>query len=174
MKKTILTAAVTICAMGVLFAGISLIIIYSGAYSVAATSPHSKLVEGLIGTALDESVEAHAKGLKAPASALAAKGRAGFMNYEMLCVKCHGAPGVETPEIGKGMYPPAPELAKAADDLSMEEVYWIMANGIKDTGMPAFRRGHDEEDLWMVASFVKRLNKISAKDYESLRQGGGG
>ena len=55
----------------------------------------------------------------------------------------------------------------------MAEVYWIISNGIKDTGMPAFKASRKEEDLWLLASFVKRLNGMSAKDYQSLRPGGG-
>ena len=171
--KTRTTVAITVGAVGVLSALGSIIVIATGAYNVAATSPHSKLVEWVLGATMDRSVEVRADGLKPPAAALTAKGKAGFQDFESLCVMCHGAPGVEATEIGKGLYPPAPELSEAAGDLSMEEVYWIIANGLKDTGMPAFKASHKEEDLWLIASFVKRLAGMSAKDYLSLGPGGG-
>ena len=81
-----------------------------------------------------------------------------------------GPPGVETPETGKGMYPHAPVHSEAAQDDNLQELYWVVANGIKDTGMPAFKYRHDEEELWMVASFIKRLSTITAKDYAAMRR----
>jgi mono/diheme cytochrome c family protein len=172
--KTRTTVAITVGAVVVLSAAGALIVISTGAYNVAATSPHSKPVEWVLGAMADRSVEARAGGLKPPASALAAKGKEGAQEFdENLCAMCHGAPGVEPGEIGKGLYPPAPDLSKEIGDLSMAEIYWIIANGIKDTGMPAFRANHKEEELWRLASFVKRLNGMSANDYRSLRPGGG-
>ena len=170
--KTRTIVAMTVVAMGVLSAAGSAIVIATGAYNVAATSPHSKPVEWLLGAMMDRSVEVRAGRLKPPAAALAAKGKAGFEDFEKLCVGCHGAPGVEPSEIGKGLYPPAPELSGAADDLSMAEVYWIVSNGIKDAGMPAFKASRNEEELWLLASFVKRLVGMSAKDYLSLGPAG--
>jgi mono/diheme cytochrome c family protein len=171
--KTRTTVAITVGAAGVLFALGSLIVIATGAYNVAATSPHSKPVERVLNATMDRSVEVRARRLKPPAAALTAKGSAGFQDFENLCVICHGAPGIEATEIGKGLYPPAPDLSKATDDLSVAEVCWIIANGIKDTGMPAFQASHSEEDLWRIASFVKRMGGMSAKDYQSLMAGGG-
>ena len=170
--KTKTTVAVTVVAVGVLSAVGSLIVIATGAYNVAATSPHSQLVEWVLGATADRSVEVRAARLKPPEAALTAKGRAGFEDFERLCVICHGAPGVEATEIAKGLYPLPPELSKATDDLSMAEVYWIISNGIKDTGMPAFQASHKEEELWLIASFVKRLAGMSAKDYQSLGPAG--
>ena len=141
---------------------------------MAATSPHSKPVEWILGTTADRSVAVRAGRLKPPAAALEAKATAGYSGFEKnLCVMCHGAPGVEPTEIGKGLYPRAPELSTATDDLSMAEVYWIIANGIKDTGMPAFKASQKEEDLWLIAAFVKRLAGMSAKDYQNLGSAGG-
>jgi mono/diheme cytochrome c family protein len=111
--------------------------------------------------------------LTPPATALKANGSEGLREFEdNLCIKCHGAPGVEATEIGKGLYPSPPELSKSTDE-SLAEDYWIIANGIKDTGMPAFKTSLKEEDLWLLASFVKRMAGMSAKDYQSLRSGGG-
>ena len=166
--KTGATVAITVGAVCVLAAVGATIVIATGAYNVAATSPHSKPVEWVLGATVDRSVEVRAGRLKPPAAALNAKGKAGLQEFEdNLCVMCHGAPGVEATGIGKGLYPPAPELSKAVGDLSMEEIYWIIANGIKDTGMPAFKASR-QENLWLIASFVKRLNGMSASDYQRL------
>jgi mono/diheme cytochrome c family protein len=159
--------------MVLLCAGVGAIVLYSGVYNVAATAPHSRLVAAILDAGQDASVEEHAKGLEPLASALEAKGRAGFVGYEKMCVGCHAAPGVERSDVGKGLYPPAPELW-TKKYLTMSEVYWIETNGIKDTGMPAFGRTHEADELWQVASFVMRLGKMSAKDFDTLRKGGAG
>jgi len=167
------TVAITVGAVIVLSAVGSLIVIATGAYNVAATSPHSGLVEWALGAAMDRSVAVRAAGLKPPAAALNAKGNAGFLGFnDYLCVMCHGAPGVYPTVVGNGLYPRPPELSKSTGDMSMEEVYWIITNGIKDTGMPAFP-ACPKEERWLIASFVKRMNEMSAKDYKSLGPGGG-
>ena len=172
--KTRTTVAVTLVSAAVLSAAGAFIVIATGAYNVAATSPHSKLVERVLFAAEDRSVEVRAAGLTPPEAALKASGREGFQEFDAnLCAMCHGAPGVEPTAIGKGLYPSAPELSKAAADLSMAEVYWIVSNGIKDTGMPAFTGSLHEKDRWLIASFVKRLAGMSAKDYQSLSPAGG-
>lgn len=172
--KTGTTVAITLGAAAVLSAAGALIVIATGAYNVAATSPHSKPVEWVLGTTMDRSVEVRAARLIPPEAALKATGRAGFQEFDdNLCVMCHGAPGVEATGIGKGLYPSAPELSKATGDLSMAEIYWIITNGIKDTGMPAFEASLPEKDRWLMASFVKRLAGMSAKDYQNLRPAGG-
>jgi len=56
-----------------------------------------------------------------------------------MCVMCHGAPGVERFDAGKGLYPDAPDLAEAAPDWTLQETYWITKNGIKDTGHAGVR-----------------------------------
>ncbi|MCX5909784.1 MAG: cytochrome c [Deltaproteobacteria bacterium] len=48
------------------------------------------------------------------------------------------------------------------------EIYWIVRNGIKMTGMPAFGPTHNEDELWAIVAFVKRLPDLSSKEYESL------
>jgi len=171
--KTKTTVAITVGSVAVLSAVGSLIVIMTGAYNVAATSPHSKPIMWLLEVTKHRSVEVHAGGLKPPATALKENEREGFREYEdNLCVMCHGAPGVEAKEIGKGLCPPPPELWKSTDE-SLAEDYWIISNGLKDTGMPAFKTSLKEEDLWLLASFVKRMTVMSAKDYQSLRSGGG-
>ena len=164
--------AITVGAAAVLATAASLIVIETGAFNVAATSPHSKPVEWVLSETMDRSVAVRSAGLKPSQAALNAKGAAGFKEFANRCVLCRGGPGVEASEIGKGLYPPAPELSKATGDLSMAEVYWIISNGIKDTGMPAFKTGHQDEQLWLIASFVKRLEGMSAEDYRKLSQAG--
>lgn len=55
-----------------------------------------------------------------------------------MCAVCHGAPGEERGEVGKGMNPTLPRLERVADQWSDREIFWILKHGIRLAGMPAF------------------------------------
>jgi mono/diheme cytochrome c family protein len=52
--------------------------------------------------------------------------------------------------------------------VSERELYWIVKNGIKMTRMPGFGPTHDEEKLWTIVAFVKRMPDLQAKEYEAM------
>jgi len=72
---------------------------------------------------------------------------------------------VEKSEVGLGLNPPAPDLAESAADLSPGEIFWILKNGIKMTGMPAFGPTHDDAKLWDITAFVGRLADMTPEQY---------
>src|SRR5262249_49344791 len=89
---------------------------------------------------------------------------------------CHSAPGVGSGELAKGMYPQPPVLTDAASLWSSGELFWIIRNGIKMSGMPAWP-DHSDEDIWNIVAFLGRLPGMSNKDYgnfikESIEDGG--
>jgi mono/diheme cytochrome c family protein len=70
------------------------------------------------------------------------------------------------------MRPEPPHLTEAATEWSPGEIRWIVANGIKMTGMPAFGRRHPSGDIVAIAAFVSALPGLSADDYRSLLEPG--
>ena len=92
--------------------GLALVaLIYSGEYNVAASKPHYPVVEWALATTMERSVRDHAAGIEVPPLSDSALLRTGFEHFEAMCVTCHGAPGVERSEIGKGLTPQPPELS---------------------------------------------------------------
>ena len=89
----------------------------------------------------------------------------GFADFDEMCVTCHGAPGKERSEIGKGLNPPPPDLATAARRWSDAELFWIIKNGVRMTGMPAFGKTHDDERIWALATVVRQLPDMTAERY---------
>jgi mono/diheme cytochrome c family protein len=142
-------------------------VVFGGLYPVAASIKHSAGVQWLIGQTRDKAVERSAEGLKPPAFS-AADISMGGSHYKGMCQACHGGPGVEPQEFASGMNPHPPNLAKAAGDLSVSEVFWIAKNGFKMTGMPGFGKTDSDDELWKVAAFVKQLPNVTAGDYASL------
>jgi mono/diheme cytochrome c family protein len=87
---------------------------------------------------------------------------AGAKLYRDHCAVCHGKPGEPETELAKGMYPHPPQLlqGKGVTDDPVGETYWIVANGIRLTGMPAFRESLSDAELWQVSQFVAHANTL--------------
>jgi mono/diheme cytochrome c family protein len=162
------TVVATLLVEIVLVAGVAVVVIWSGTYNVAATKPDIKLMDNVLSTTMDRSVQKHASGIELSATYNSPDLGEGFEHYHEMCVTCHGAPGVEKSESGQGLNPPAPDLSKSVTDLSPQEVFWILKHGIKMTGMPAFGPTHDDEKLWDLTAFVKRLPEMTPEQYHQM------
>ena len=90
------------------------VFIYLGVYDVAADQPHTRPVFALLETLRDRSITVRARGIKPPPDLDAPERvRIGAGLYGEMCSGCHLGPGVEQSEMSQGLYPRAPELAKA-------------------------------------------------------------
>ena len=144
---------------------------YSGIYNVAATIPHSPLTEWLLSTVSDRSVQHHAKGISPPPYLNEPEIiKAGFIKYQNDCVQCHGTPVSYPGKIGKALTPGPPKLWESAKELSAGEMYWVIKNGIKMTGMPYWSYEYQERDTWSVVAFLEQLPNISAQHYQEMTQ----
>jgi mono/diheme cytochrome c family protein len=142
--------------------------LYSGAFNVAATERHSALVYSLLETARVRSIKAHAGGIAPPAD-LDSEARVvnGTSHFAEHCAMCHSAPGVEAQDLADGMYPKPPVLSDAARRYTPGELFWILKNGIKMSGMPSWG-DHGDDDLWNTVAFMERLPGMSEQDYGKL------
>lgn len=66
------------------------------------------------------------------------------------------------------MTPVPTNLAQAARLRDAERIYWVTRNGLKLTGMPAWRFHYDDEQLWDITAFVESLDRLSPAEYEQL------
>ncbi|MBZ5612872.1 MAG: cytochrome c [Acidobacteriia bacterium] len=81
------------------------------------------------------------------------------------CAACHGLSGRNPTDAGRWMYPRAANLASSdAQSYSDQEVFWIIKNGIRFSGMPAFGRVEPDEHIWDLAFYVRTLPKASAAE----------
>ena len=143
-------------------------LIYAGLYDVAATTPHWLVARAILETARVRSIKAHASGLETPLGLEdPAKVLIGVEHYAAHCAVCHGAPGVPKGDIGRGLYPQPPDLAKMPSLYSPPEFFWILKHGIKMTGMPAWR-DHTDDELWASVAFLEKLPGMSEQDYARL------
>jgi mono/diheme cytochrome c family protein len=141
--------------------------VWSGMYNVGASDPHWKTITWLLGQTKDRSIVAQSANITVPPLKDAGTEKKGFAHYHALCRFCHGAPGYLQHEFAQGLYPPAPDLATGEMQKKWNEaqLYWIIKNGLKFSGMPSFGLTHNEEQLWQLVAFVKRLPSVSVEVY---------
>jgi mono/diheme cytochrome c family protein len=150
-----------------------LVVVYTGAYNVAATEEHLSFTRWAFDTTMHRSVRQRAGEVARAGSITSAMVAAGAGEYKSMCQHCHGGPGVEREKWADGMRPRPPHLAEAAARWKPNEVFWIAKHGVKMTGMPAFGPSHDDRTLWNIAAFVKELPAMSAERYAELGGGSG-
>jgi mono/diheme cytochrome c family protein len=155
-------------------AGPVLVVAYvkSGLFDVAASRPHSKLMEWILHETMIASVKRHAEDVALPARVTRAQAVRGFCAYEAHCVMCHGAPAVTRQPWANGLNPAPPYLVDAAQRWKPRELHWIIRNGVKMTAMPAWRESMTEGQIDDVVSFVAAMPKMPPQTYVRWRAAG--
>ncbi|GLI99524.1 cytochrome c [Sphingobium sp. BS19] len=144
------------------------LLVYFGAYDIAADAPHTRPVYALLDSLRDRSIAVRARGINPPDDLNAASRiSAGAGLYAEMCSGCHLGPGVERSELSQGLYPQAPELAKD-QDLSAAEEFWIIKHGVKLSAMPAWGKTHPDPLIWDMVAFVRRLPGMTPDQYQRL------
>jgi mono/diheme cytochrome c family protein len=89
------------------------------------------------------------------------------------CAICHANSGSGDTEIGRHMYPPAPDMRQAdTQNLTDGELFFIIQNGIRLTGMPSWGSGtsRDEEDSWKLVRLIRHLPKLTAEEEREMQE----
>jgi mono/diheme cytochrome c family protein len=144
------------------------IAIYAGVYNIAADAPHTQPVYWLLETARERSIEVRSQGIAVPDDLSDPKRiQSGAGQYAEMCAGCHLAPGMKRTEISRGLYPRAPELRRKRHSSPAED-FWVVKHGVKMTGMAAWGVTHDDEILWDVVAFLRKLPELTADQYRAL------
>ena len=97
-----------------------------------------------------------------------ADGRAHFADH---CATCHANDGTGNTPMGRGMWPKPPDMRLArTQDLTDGELFWIIENGIRFTGMPAWGDGTKDSETasWHLVHFIRRLPRLTAEEIEEM------
>jgi thiosulfate dehydrogenase len=87
---------------------------------------------------------------------------AGALVYKQQCAACHGLPEQPPSDYAATMFPRPTELfrGKGVTDDPVAESYWKAANGIRMSGMPAFKTKLSDIQLWQVSQLVAHATEI--------------
>jgi predicted CXXCH cytochrome family protein len=117
--------------------------------------------ESFVGRKLvDLGIDRSARERKNPASTApdSADVAAGRDLYRSRCLACHGADGKGETAAGAGMFPPPPDVSRAGLERRRRtdgELFFIVRNGVRNTGMPAWPLS--ETEIWDAVAYLRNL-----------------
>ena len=97
----------------------------------------------------------------------------GLEHFAHYCAICHGNNGEGAP-IGRGLYPKPPDMrSDATQRLTDGEIFYIIENGVRFTGMPAFGTGKadpaGDKQVWELVYFVRHLPRITEDEIDWMK-----
>jgi len=100
-----------------------------------------------------------------------ADGRAHFADH---CAPCHGNDGRGETEMGKGLYPKAPNMRDHdTQEMTDGEIFYIIKNGVRFTGMPAWgdpESKTDDESNWKLVHFIRHLPNQTPQEIQDMEK----
>jgi mono/diheme cytochrome c family protein len=107
-----------------------------------------------------------ARALRNSVPASAENLREGRLHFADHCAICHGNDGSCDTMMGSGLYPKPPDLRLTeTQNLSDGELFWIIENGVRFTGMPAFSNRHSSPaDTWRLVQFIRHLPQLTSEE----------
>ena len=97
--------------------------------------------------------------------AVLAEARQHFADH---CAECHGNDGRGQTEIGKNLYPRAPDMTlPETQELSYGELFAIIRDGVRLTGMPGW--GGDDADNWKLVHLMRHMPRMSKEEIRSMK-----
>lgn len=84
------------------------------------------------------------------------------------CATCHGLDGKGSP-MGKKLYPRVPDLTTRTQQLTDGEIFYLIEEGVRLTGMPGFGGG-DPRESWHLVHFIRRLPRLDEAEVEDLKR----
>jgi mono/diheme cytochrome c family protein len=156
-------------ALGIIVAIIAAVFFFGGYYNTAATEQDNGAVAWALIQVRQASIDRHATDtppgtlgdsatIQAGAKAFAARG----------CVNCHGGPGAQWAKFSEGLNPSPPDLKDVVGGLQPGEIFWVVKNGIRMTGMPSFGAvGVPDPEIWSMVAFLKKLPTVSDADFKA-------
>ncbi len=169
MRKSIRRDAVVVGATLLALAAGAFLFAWSGIYNIAASRGHWAIVEWMLRFGMSNSVELRAAMIKAPDLSEEGLVAIGGNHYRGGCAYCHGAPGVRASPVSQSSLPPPPDLSNVSDRWSDREIFWIVKNGIKYTGMPAWTSQNRDDEVWTVVAFLRAMKTMSPEAYRALQ-----
>ena len=96
-----------------------------------------------------------------------ASGRVHFADH---CASCHANDGSGNTEMGQGLFPKAPDMATVSQELTDGELFYVIEQGVRFTGMPAWGTGTPagEEASWHLVHFIRHLPRITNSEVEAM------
>jgi mono/diheme cytochrome c family protein len=110
-----------------------------------------------------------------PIGPSAAELKPGLEHFARYCAICHGNDGSgQGAAFGRGLFPKPPDMRGAATQgLTDGEIFYIIENGVRFTGMPAFGTGKPDPDgdtqVWQLVRFIRHVPQITPDEIDWMK-----
>jgi mono/diheme cytochrome c family protein len=95
----------------------------------------------------------------------------GLAHYADHCAVCHGNDGSGNTQVGQGTWPKAPDMRlEATQRLSDGELFYIIEEGVRFTGMPGWSAGTPEGATasWHLVHFIRHLPRMTPDEMDRM------
>jgi mono/diheme cytochrome c family protein len=99
----------------------------------------------------------------------------GLEHFARYCAMCHANDGSgQGAAIGRGLFPKPPDMrAEPTQSLTDGEIFYIIENGIRFSGMPAFGTGKPDPagdtQIWQLVRFIRHVPRITADEIDWMK-----
>ncbi|NQZ50892.1 MAG: cytochrome c [Moritella sp.] len=156
--------------------------LYSGLFPMGADNKHNAFTFWVLETLRTKSIARAASNIEVPPLNSPQLLLSGGADYNDMCSGCHLKPGQEDNDMALGLYPAPPNLTVSSDkhghaheddshndiDATAKQQFWVIKHGIMASGMAAFGPTHDDERIWAMVAFIKRLPTLTPEQYQII------
>jgi mono/diheme cytochrome c family protein len=154
---------ITIVLLGLIGVALAVATVRRG--GLAADRQPGRLERTVAGQLVRLSIPSDADRQKSPFANEANTWRDAREHFADHCAVCHGRDGKGNTEMGKHMYPRVPDLTSAeVQGRTDGALFYIIQNGVRWTGMPAWKGEHSPEDTWKLVAFIRRAPTLTEAD----------
>lgn len=147
-------------------------LLYIGSRGISAKAEPGRLETVMARTMRRFAVPSGERDLKNPVALTNEVVAAGMSHYADHCAACHGNDGSGETTIGVGMYPKPPDMRLSpTQSLTDGELFYIIENGIRLTGMPAWGDGTPEgaEGSWHLVHLIRKLPTLTEEQIAQMQ-----
>lgn len=148
-----------------------MLIAWLGVIDIRASSGHWRVTDWFLHWVMRSSVRTAALGIEVPDLGNPAYLPLAAGHYEAGCAYCHGSPESEPSPVARGMLPPPPALNEVVGEWTDAQLFVIVKDGVRYTGMPAWPAAGRDDEVWAMVAFLRRYPDLDAATYRRLRGG---
>ena len=148
------------------------VFIWIGSRGISAKAQPGRIETTLARTMRRLAIPRASKDLKNPIPPSPEVIKEGMAHYADHCAACHANDGSGETELGLGLYPKPPDMRQdTTQSLTDGELFYIIENGVRLTGMPAWSTGTDEgaESTWHLVHFIRELPRLTPDHVEAMK-----
>ena len=171
MVRTLIETLLALVLLGMLAAVGA--VVYVQHYGISASADPGPIETTVARQLRHLAIPADGRDRKNPVPATPENIHAGMAHFADHCAICHANSGVGDTEIGRNLYPKPPNLRlDRSQGLTDGEIFSIINNGVRLTGMPAFGDDpdHGEEDTWKLVLFIRHIPRLTKEELTEMEK----